>query len=1468
MPQISEDTMRELDDILNENNPDANRLTAFLKLKTAPKPKATPQYVLGGYDVSFDVDVDLIKLPEKQQQQQQQAQPKENVQHLVTESQPQPEFPNSPTHENLPPPRRSHSVSPAHTLRFQAPLSGGTLPEPDKLRRVALNRRSQLGGRRELQKEFDNAVNETRKPSGSFDFLPTVSSTPASEKPATRQSPQQQKEPQQSPQRLPQRSPQSSSPRSPHRSPGAAAIGAALEPLPQHDHFETSFESNLKQMDRKEERPSKTTAAQIPSTSTSQRLGTPTSVGNRGTFTIEKATEPAPLNKSPIMGQLAAKATPSTARTDSNAGRQPRVRLRRSPQLQKAIRIAQQSDRIVPETQTQEHRPQVESLPQAPRVRVRRTSELLESTRTSHQIGPDTEHIVPETQTQHMPQKEASAAPATPPRSSAAATAAAAAVSCGIQTTCSPDNIRDDTMLNESDAEITDSTAPLNLAPPGGNTTRQHRRCRKSPCQEATMQLLDLHRTRSNNLPEQRAQKIAQMALNKPPQPAINGEQLAEELARMSNFEILDLRKRNSLGSIYQQSGEQQPTIMEQQLVLEQSIQMEILRRNLSGRGEGLPSKVTAPSLELNALPAPDAASSALNKSTAMGRSLSMQQFNSSTLLQPPRRSRSRRRGAPVTTELLNYLELSQAIEKRLKSRSRTDTKRSLYTKGNSDIEDNLSPLPAKQTRLSDSSIQIAPAPSPHSIIEDIPIVPPPSISIRYSRQSRRSVRFSSNVVNKGPPEENPVQQRADAASDQTQTCPVGIVDDIPIVPSPPASLRYSRQSRRSVRFSSIDVNEESPKENLVQQGADAVEDIPIVPSPPASLRYSRQAQRSLPEPPDEIMYAEEELQQRPNAATELEAISIKPHSPASKRCSRRSVRLSSTAVNAEPPKEINYAETEQADELTESSQAKIIEDIQIVPPSPAAIRYTRQSRGSLPQPSKKIAYAEEQEQEQGQIQIQQGTDAQGAAAEEEDLMLPAQLNNNTEASSTCMEELRMETPTPPAAPDVSILDPIPIDEQPSTSRAAREALQLSISQEQSKNRNESKDPRKQQKPKQKKPIGDDALFKKPSVPPPRKNRKNQLDSVLNKLRITLVNETLPEEANATNGNDDTTGVRRSKRGHVPLRNTWVHTVSDPFKFTFFERSLSSYTNFAKDKSKTRSAQNRTNSLIVRPPLCSSTPRDDSEPGTTERTSGTLKRKRDYQQEPQEMGISRLSEITEEEEQQMEPESSAVRQTKRKAATKSFGRPQKRSKDDMPLENRARQKKYSRIYSDSDSETESEADPMPRSEEFEAADEPAPKSRAAPELDPAPKLNVAQTQLLQMTDWLRGVSDVPPGSTEDAASVASEEENNSIRFTSAANLDFSTLDGIEYSFYGTEDKCAIGYMRFQPLQQRGMKRNKSNTLRFLALYGEFDVHLDNGSAEMQRCILKTGDLVEIKMGSRFNITNRLNEISLLIVNRK
>lgn len=105
---------------------------------------------------------------------------------------------------------------------------------------------------------------------------------------------------------------------------------------------------------------------------------------------------------------------------------------------------------------------------------------------------------------------------------------------------------------------------------------------------------------------------------------------------------------------------------------------------------------------------------------------------------------------------------------------------------------------------------------------------------------------------------------------------------------------------------------------------------------------------------------------------------------------------------------------------------------------------------------------------------------------------------------------------------------------------------------------------------------------------------------------------------------------------------------------------------------------------------------------------------------------------------------------------------------------------------------------------------------------------------------------------------------------SVTDLKFLNLDGIEYSFYKTQEAWGMGYMRFQPLQERGMKRNKSNTLvrlnafhyilvsfhlltslalqRFLSLYGEFVIEVKQESEDGQKYVMKSGDFIEINMG--------------------
>lgn len=220
---------------------------------------------------------------------------------------------------------------------------------------------------------------------------------------------------------------------------------------------------------------------------------------------------------------------------------------------------------------------------------------------------PELEYIVPETQSQpmqNMLQNMSSNALVAPfvimPMASMLTKPAAAHVdaaaqvdapvstmaSRSMQTSRSPPALQDDIMTDDESAdERQASGAPLNLASTGGSSTRQRNLRKRVQHVESSVQLLDLHRSRTRNSRQRGKNMQRQTVLNKPSQPAINGEQFAFELARMSNYEIMDLRKRNSLGRQHPVNGHrEQPT--EQQLVLDQHIEWEILRRNLEEPNE------------------------------------------------------------------------------------------------------------------------------------------------------------------------------------------------------------------------------------------------------------------------------------------------------------------------------------------------------------------------------------------------------------------------------------------------------------------------------------------------------------------------------------------------------------------------------------------------------------------------------------------------------------------------------------------------------------------------------------------------------------------------------------------------------------------------------------------------------------------------------------------------------------------
>jgi len=97
--------LREFEDIFNRSQHDADELAAFFKMKATARSQNNPQ-LFRGSDISFDVDVDLIKLPAKptetvQQEAVHSSIPRNNH-NLVIESQPQTEVPRLQEPENIP----------------------------------------------------------------------------------------------------------------------------------------------------------------------------------------------------------------------------------------------------------------------------------------------------------------------------------------------------------------------------------------------------------------------------------------------------------------------------------------------------------------------------------------------------------------------------------------------------------------------------------------------------------------------------------------------------------------------------------------------------------------------------------------------------------------------------------------------------------------------------------------------------------------------------------------------------------------------------------------------------------------------------------------------------------------------------------------------------------------------------------------------------------------------------------------------------------------------------------------------------------------------------------------------------------------------------------------------------------------------------------------------------------------------
>ncbi|XP_039958397.1 uncharacterized protein LOC120773508 [Bactrocera tryoni] len=132
----------------------------------------------------------------------------------------------------------------------------------------------------------------------------------------------------------------------------------------------------------------------------------------------------------------------------------------------------------------------------------------------------------------------------------------------------------------------------------------------------------------------------------------------------------------------------------------------------------------------------------------------------------------------------------------------------------------------------------------------------------------------------------------------------------------------------------------------------------------------------------------------------------------------------------------------------------------------------------------------------------------------------------------------------------------------------------------------------------------------------------------------------------------------------------------------------------------------------------------------------------------------------------------------------------------------------------------------------------------------------AESNRKELLEWLKNVSHLQSATNERQVFM-------DMRPSTAGKLFFTDLEGIDYAFYDTDDKCSLGYLRFKPLQCKPSKRAKKYHLHFVVLTGSFEISTERESANFG-----VGDMVAINIGCRYKITNLENDIGVLMVIKK
>lgn len=166
-------------------------------------------------------------------------------------------------------------------------------------------------------------------------------------------------------------------------------------------------------------------------------------------------------------------------------------------------------------------------------------------------------------------------------------------------------------------------------------------------------------------------------------------------------------------------------------------------------------------------------------------------------------------------------MSLTRTIQLRMKNSTSSCSKRSLYTKGDSE-NDLSSPSPKKQARLCDPVIHIAPSPpSVSPCIDDVSIAPAPPVSIRFSQQIS-TIRKTSITF----------QEQSAPSLEHSLSTPS--IDALPIVPPPPVSLQL-KPSKLKLGCGFGKDDSEQPAVSLVEPLAIPCLDAPPIAKPPSA---------------------------------------------------------------------------------------------------------------------------------------------------------------------------------------------------------------------------------------------------------------------------------------------------------------------------------------------------------------------------------------------------------------------------------------------------------------------------------------------------------------------------------------------------------------------------------------------------------------------------------------------------------